>query len=146
MLAALLAALPTLAASHGRLMEPPSRTSAWRLGFPTPTYYNDHETNCGGFGRQWRKNGGRCGVCGDAWDEPVPRAGEAGGRLARGVIVRRYTTGQAITVAADITANHKGYFEFRLCPTAHESEGCLARHLLGGQGGSRRGPGPATHL
>ena len=37
--------------AHGRLLEPPSRTSAWRLGFSTPTYYNDSETNCGGFDR-----------------------------------------------------------------------------------------------
>ena len=28
----------------------------------------------------------------------------------------RYSIGQKILVAADITANHKGYFEFRLCP------------------------------
>ena len=28
----------------------------------------------------------------------------------------RYSIGQRISVAADITANHKGYFEFRLCP------------------------------
>ena len=37
--------------SHGRFIEPPARTSAWRFGFSTPRDYNDHETNCGGFGR-----------------------------------------------------------------------------------------------
>ena len=36
---------------HGRFIEPPSRVSAWRFGFPTLANYNDHETNCGGFGR-----------------------------------------------------------------------------------------------
>ena len=85
-------------AGHGRLVEPPSRTSAWRFGFPTPADYNDHETNCGGFGRQWERNGGRCGVCGDAWDLPAPRPGERGGKWGRGVITRTYTMGQTIKV------------------------------------------------
>lgn len=53
---------------HGRLIEPPSRASAWRYGFDTPHNYNDHELFCGGFTRQWEKNGGKCGVCGDPWD------------------------------------------------------------------------------
>lgn len=26
---------------HGRLIEPPNRSSAWRYGFPTPKNYND---------------------------------------------------------------------------------------------------------
>ena len=59
--------------AHGRLIEPPSRTSAWRFGFDTPTYYNDSETNCGGFQRHQEKNGGKCGICGDPWDEISPR-------------------------------------------------------------------------
>ena len=75
----LLSELP-LTCSHGRLVEPPSRVSAWRQGFPTPTHYTDHETNCGGFGRQWQRNGGKCGVCGDPWDISQPREGEGGGR------------------------------------------------------------------
>lgn len=51
---------------HGRLIEPPSRSSAFRYGFATPPNYNDHELYCGGFTRQQR-NGGKCGECGDAW-------------------------------------------------------------------------------
>lgn len=51
---------------HGRLIEPPSRSSAFRYGFATPPNYNDHELYCGGFTRQ-QKNGGKCGECGDAW-------------------------------------------------------------------------------
>lgn len=45
---------------HGRLIEPPSRSSAFRYGFQTPPNYNDHELYCGGFARQ-QKNGGKCG-------------------------------------------------------------------------------------
>lgn len=51
---------------HGRLIEPPSRSSAFRYGFQTPPNYNDHELYCGGFQRQ-QKNGGKCGECGDAY-------------------------------------------------------------------------------
>ena len=68
-----LLALVRQAGAHGRLVEPPSRFSAWRLGFSTPAYYNDSETNCGGFERHQVSNGGRCGICGDPWDEPRPR-------------------------------------------------------------------------
>lgn len=47
--------------AHGRLIEPPSRASAWRYGFDTPPNYNDHELYCGGFTTQWNKNDGKCG-------------------------------------------------------------------------------------
>ena len=56
--------------SHGRLIEPPSRATMWRYGFNTPPNYNDHELYCGGYTRQWQSNGGKCGICGDAWDLP----------------------------------------------------------------------------
>lgn len=55
---------------HGRLIEPPSRATMWRYGFDTPPNYNDHELYCGGYSRQWQSNGGKCGICGDAWDLP----------------------------------------------------------------------------
>lgn len=53
---------------HGRLIEPPSRASMWRYGFKTPHNYNDHELYCGGYTRQWQRNNGKCGICGDPWD------------------------------------------------------------------------------
>ena len=33
---------------HGRLVEPPSRSSMWRYGFNTPHNYDDNALNCGG--------------------------------------------------------------------------------------------------
>ena len=72
---------------HGRLVDPPSRTSAWRFGFPTPTYYDDIETNCGGYQRHIEQNGGKCGVCGDPWDEPGPRQFEGGGEFGQGITI-----------------------------------------------------------
>lgn len=43
----------------------------WRYGFDTPHDYNDHECYCGGFTRQWQRNKGKCGICGDPWDSPT---------------------------------------------------------------------------
>ncbi|XP_034237429.1 uncharacterized protein LOC117642903 [Thrips palmi] len=119
---------------HGRLIEPPSRSSMWRYGFETPPDYNDHELYCGGFSRQWQRNKGRCGVCGDPWDTPQPRLHEAGGKYGTGTLVRKYLTGTAITIRIELTANHRGYFEFRLCPVndakQDATQECLDRHVL----------------
>ncbi|KOB64570.1 Eukaryotic translation initiation factor 3 subunit A [Operophtera brumata] len=119
------------ASGHGRLIEPPSRASAWRFGFDTPHNYNDHELYCGGFSRQWNKNAGKCGVCGDAWDAPTPRAHELGGRFGKGVIVRKYAPKDAITIKVELTANHNGYFEFRVCEEAKgTTQECLDKNVL----------------
>lgn len=93
--------------AHGRLIEPPSRSSAWRYGFQTPPNYNDHELYCGGFQRQQR-NGGKCGECGDAWDSPQPRPNEYGGRYGQGVVVRKYSPGTEIPIRVELTASHMG--------------------------------------
>lgn len=93
---------------HGRLIEPPSRASAWRYGFQTPPDYNDHELYCGGFTRQWKRNGGKCGECGDAWDMPEPRPHENGGQWGQGVIVRSYLPGTDLTIRVELTASHMG--------------------------------------
>ncbi|XP_042867363.1 uncharacterized protein LOC122250106 isoform X2 [Penaeus japonicus] len=118
---------------HGRLVDPPSRASAWRFGWGTPIDYNDNEGFCGGFQHQYQSQGGRCGICGDAWDED-PRPHEAGGKYATGTIVRTYTEGQTIAVRVDITSNHRGHFEFRICPndnpSVEASQTCLNQHPL----------------
>ncbi|KAE8743586.1 hypothetical protein FOCC_FOCC010833 [Frankliniella occidentalis] len=57
-----------------------------KYGFDTPPDYNDHELYCGGFSRQWQRNKGRCGVCGDPWDTPQPRLHEAGGKYGTGTL------------------------------------------------------------
>ena len=123
---------------HARLIDPPARTSAWRFGFGTPANYNDHETNCGGFSRQWTKNSGKCGECGDAWDLARPRPGESGGQYGRGVTVRSYTPGQLIEVRVDVTANHRGHFQFGLCPENRDSEACFQRNPVRFEDGSEK--------
>lgn len=116
--------------AHGRLIEPPSRASAWRYGFQTPPDYNDHELYCGGFTRQWKHNGGKCGECGDAWDLPEPRPHENGGQWGQGVIVRSYLPGNEMTIRVELTASHMGYFEFRLCPKPNAKQSCLDENVL----------------
>jgi len=127
---------------HGRLIEPPSRATAWRYGFNTPPDYNDHELYCGGFTRQWKRNDGKCGECGDAWDASEPRAHEYGGQWGQGVIVRKYGPGSEMTIRVELTASHMGYFEFRLCPEPDAKQDCLDRHLLKILSGSPAVPAP----
>ncbi len=84
---------------------------------------------------QWSQNGGKCGVCGDPWHEPVPRLHESGGFYDTGLLGRRYTPGQIIDIEVELTANHKGYFELRLCPlsgdpTVAERQDCFNKYVL----------------
>ncbi|KAH8295239.1 hypothetical protein KR018_009016, partial [Drosophila ironensis] len=127
---------------HGRLIEPPSRASAWRYGFPTLPDYNDHESYCGGFTRQWKHNGGKCGECGDAWDIPEPRPHENGGQWGKGLIVRRYLPGSILLIRIELTASHMGYFEFRVCPKPSAKQSCFDQNVLSILGGSPSLPGP----
>ena len=68
-----------LVKAHGRMIDPPQRGSMWRFGFDVPSNYNDMSNYCGGISRQWETNGGKCGVCGDPWDQN-PREHEPGGK------------------------------------------------------------------
>ncbi|XP_059162986.1 uncharacterized protein LOC131946310 [Physella acuta] len=117
---------------HGRLMDPPARNSMWRLGFANPVNYNDNELYCGGRMTQWARNNGKCGVCGDA--HHGKREHEAGGKYANGIIAREYKQGDVIDVTVHITANHKGFFEFRICPVqdpkVEVTQECLDKNLL----------------
>jgi len=106
----------TLVNAHGRLMMPPARNAMWRFGYPNPVNYDDNELYCGGYAVQWEQNGGKCGVCGDAYHLPLPRPHEAGGTYAKGIISKFYAAGQTIDIEIELTANHQGYFEISLCP------------------------------
>ncbi|XP_046618098.1 uncharacterized protein LOC124304106 [Neodiprion virginianus] len=119
---------------HGRMMDPPSRNSMWRFGFPNPVNYNDNELFCGGYAVQWVQNQGQCGVCGDAYHTSEPRPHEAGGEFAKGTIVRHYTVGQEIEIEIELTANHWGRFELYLCPNnnpnSEATQECFDRYPL----------------
>ena len=84
--------------------------------------------------RQWQKNDGMCGVCGDPYDAPHPQDNEAGGKYANGIIAKTYEMGSIIEVKAELTAAHKGWFEYRMCVnndvTKAITHECLDQHLL----------------
>ncbi|ODM92262.1 hypothetical protein Ocin01_14420 [Orchesella cincta] len=125
-------------AGHGRLMEPPNRSSLWR--FPefnqhSPTInYNDNELFCGGFTAQHGFNGGKCGLCGDNYNDTRPRDNEHNGKFGKGIISRNYTQGRTLLP-------HLGYFEFRLCKledSQTETDGCFDQYLLSLADGSTK--------
>ncbi|XP_003745330.1 uncharacterized protein LOC100904863 [Galendromus occidentalis] len=99
----------------GRMQEPPARGSLWRFGYDSPVNVNDSYTDCGGTERLWHLNGGNCGMCGDAFDLPVPRPHEIGGVYGQGLITRRYEPGQYIDVELNFTGQLGGYFQFSVC-------------------------------
>lgn len=130
---------------HARLLHPPSRASMWRFGFNAPIDYNDNEGFCGGAAVLHETYNGKCGVCGDVWD-PIPRAHERGGPFYSGYVTATFKAGEIVTAVVQLTANHGGFFEFRVCPydnpeagdleldTAGKmvevSQACLDKHLL----------------
>ncbi|KAL4228142.1 hypothetical protein ACF0H5_013576 [Mactra antiquata] len=118
---------------QGRMLSPPGRSSLWRLGYNVPVDDNDNVLNCGGNKRRWETNQGKCGVCGDPWDE-TPRQNEAGGVYALGVIVGHYKPGSVIETIIDVASNGGGYFEFRLCENNNFSKAatqeCFDKGLL----------------
>lgn len=71
-------------------------------------------------------------MCGDPWNGPKPN--EPPGKYANGIIVRKYSPGDVITVVVELTANHKGWMEFKLCPNDDPSktvtQQCLDRYVL----------------
>ncbi|KAI8439798.1 hypothetical protein MSG28_013474 [Choristoneura fumiferana] len=111
--------------------KPASRASAWRLNFATPPNYDDDGLNCGGFSTQWESNGGKCGICGDAYNIPEPRPNELGGTYGLGVITAEYLPGATIATTTQLTASHLGYWEFKLCPDpTNNDQACFDQHVL----------------
>ncbi|BFZ00768.1 hypothetical protein BsWGS_03807 [Bradybaena similaris] len=130
-LAGLLLTLLPPVEGHARLWDPPGRSTMWRRGFQTPVNFQDNELFCGGLWHQIEL-GYKCGLCGDPYDGT--RHNEAGGKYANGIITRTYRQGQRVTMQVDVTANHKGFFEFKICPTndpkKQETQECFDRYPL----------------
>ncbi|CAF1539072.1 unnamed protein product, partial [Didymodactylos carnosus] len=108
-------ALFQLIHSHGYLIDPPARSSAWLTD-------KDFRTCCG-----------KCSICGEPSDLK-PKLLGIGDAMYLGKIVRTYTQGSIISVTVIMTANHLGHFEFRLCDidglTTDATQECLDSTLL----------------
>jgi len=120
---------------HGRLLDPPYRSSVWRFrefaDLQPPINYDDNQLFCGGADVQHGKNGGRCGECGDSWDLPRPRDNEHGGKYGRGIIVKNYTCGEIMQTDVEITASHMGQMTFSLCDAVtRETKECFDTYPL----------------
>lgn len=123
-----------ISTGHGRLMDPPARNSMWRFGFTNPINYNDNEVFCGGFATQFGQNDGKCGICGDSYDDPSPQLHETGGNFGNEVITKTYVMGAVVDIEVELTANHKGHFMLKVCPVAagrrEATQECLDKHPL----------------
>ncbi|KAF4527215.1 hypothetical protein B566_EDAN006141 [Ephemera danica] len=133
-------ALVALSNGHGYMADPPNRASMWRYGYDTPPQYNDNQFWCGSLQVQWMMYDGKCGECGDEYGLPRPRSNENGGTYGLGIITRRYKAGQTIDVTVELSSNHRGWFQFSLCPLSYptelETEACFQQHVLEVIGGS----------
>lgn len=132
---------------HGRLMDPINRASRWRFVGGAPIDYNDMEGFCGGYFVQWNQNAGKCGFCGDPYGEATPRLHELGGKFGQGTIVKSYKRGSTIPITVTITANHRGYFYFKICNIdidRQESDACFERYKIVISDGSSTYPLPST--
>ena len=121
-LAIILVAFPASVYSHGMMMEPVNRASRWRIRkySDSPKEYTDNQLSCGGRNVQWAKHKGKCGVCGDEYGIQNPKFTYPGAFARNPPIVRHYREGQRIEVKIKITANHLGYFTFRLAPLVNQ--------------------------
>ncbi|XP_021375350.1 uncharacterized protein LOC110464456 [Mizuhopecten yessoensis] len=145
----------TNVSGHADVVDPPSR--GLMEGYHTPW-----GVNCGGLSKQ-TSNGGKCGPCGDDFTQSVPRDMEEGGKYGKQMKLGKvYNEGEEISVVIRVTANHKGFFDFKLCPSQNiqrrtiELEECLAEYpldIIDTNAGTRgkkwplgEGTGEITHL
>ena len=128
-------------AGHGRLLQPIARTSAWRK-FPAqfPAYYGDNQMFCGGVNTQYKENGGKCGICGESYS--ATKKFEKGGSMYRDLVVAKYSKGDKINVEVELTANHKGYFQFSVCNVdgskTDATQQCLDKNILTDSNGKQK--------
>ncbi|KAF0690962.1 hypothetical protein As57867_017660, partial [Aphanomyces stellatus] len=102
----------------GRLIDPTHRDYIGKLPELSfiPKDYSDHGLNAGG---RSQTSGGQHGVCGDPYTGT--RDHETGGMYGTfptndaKAIGGCYAPGATVDIQIQITANHKGFFEFGLC-------------------------------
>jgi hypothetical protein len=115
-----------LVQAHGFLCDPPARNAAWMCGFPqdTPKNYDLMSLNAGGISVVYPNYPNPTpqlyGVCGDPYNgEQLHGSCGIHSRGVRKVIHKEHT------LVVNVTAYHKGFFEFQLCPSFPETEECF---------------------
>lgn len=73
-------------------------------------------------------------MCGDAYDG-IRNNELPDGKYARNLVITgQYRSGDVITAKVQLTANHRGFFEFRLCPATSDhvevTQDCLDENVL----------------
>jgi hypothetical protein len=137
--------LVDLAHLHVIWMSPPARQNIGHLRpqCRLPVDYDRSSTYCGGFAVQHNAaNRGRCAICGDEFSAAV-KPHQTGGPFATGTLAASYMPGQQVDITLDLTANHRGFFSFALCPNNNPSTDpgpeCFRQYRLqvvgGGNGG-----------
>ncbi|OWF46337.1 uncharacterized protein LOC110455843 [Mizuhopecten yessoensis] len=133
---------------HGLMLDPPGRSSMWRVGFGTPSNYDDNGLNCGDLHQPLDFMSGNCGLCGDPLEQE-PKENEAGGKFATGIISKYYHKAEIIKIKILLTSNHGGFFEFRLCEnndvTTRITRKCLKHLLVNPDTGETRYPVVLSH-
>jgi len=98
LLVASLVALLLGTQAHVRMNLPASRSSLWRfdkyLHLDPPVNYDDDGLYCGRE-HQWPEVT-TCGLCGDPFVDPTPRANEHEGTYGKGIISEVYSSGQVL--------------------------------------------------
>ncbi|XP_060063200.1 uncharacterized protein LOC132543699 [Ylistrum balloti] len=133
----------TVVNGQGQMVDPPGRSSMWRLGFATPINFHDNRLNCGNRKQPLNFWSGNCGLCGDPRDQD-PKENEAGGKFATGIISKNYKKGAVISIKIQKLSNSEGFFEFRLCEnndvTKRITRDCLKHLLVNPETGETRYP------
>ncbi|GFS04975.1 hypothetical protein ElyMa_001188500 [Elysia marginata] len=124
-------------------LEPRTSRSESRASTTTPRRH----TSLSSCGLQWDTNKGRCGICGDPWSGPRPYERPGGAMVKDLVITKTYLENQSIKVSIQLTQNHKGWFEFRLCDVRtsggqEADQACLDRTMLADDTGRTRFDSP----
>ena len=80
---------------------------------------------------QWNaQNDGRCGACGDPFDQSPKPHEDIGGKYVTGVITGVYEAGSVMEAQVLLTAYHKGWFEFRCVSLNTLSKSKFILHVI----------------
>ena len=126
---------------HGSIIRPPAR-NVLAHDDTCPQCLNAGTTEAVSAKKTLKWPQGRHGLCGDAYEDSVPRDHEAGGAFYKRGLFTSYVQGQVIDIDILTTTNHNGKFGFRICKVSGGYDGaeenektelteeCFDQHIL----------------